>query len=363
MEVLVTGAAGFIGSEFVRHILEARPAWRLVLLDALSYAGRFENLSGLDGGLETIAVEGHIPEGALEKAGGTVVRSRLGDLPAKLGDRRSGPGGTLPPLLVLGDITDASLVESLVSQADAVVHLAAETHVDRSLADPGPFVRANVQGTCTLLEAARRSPKLRRFLHVSTDEVYGDATGKGVLDEDSPLAPTNPYSVTKAAAEQMVFAYARAWNVPALVVRPTNNFGPRQFPEKFIPTVVTRALAGEQVPLYGDGRQVRDWLHVSDTAQALRLVLEKGSVGRAYNVAGRNPMENRDVALAVLRALGLGEERIGHVPDRPGHDRAYAIDDSRIRAELGFENSRTFELQLAETIRWYRENRSWGNPA
>lgn len=358
MKLLVTGAAGFIGSEFVRHILESRPAWRLVLLDALAYAGRFGNLSCLDGGLETLAVEGHIPEGALEKAGGTVGRCRLGDLPAKLGDRESGPGSPLPPLLVLGDIADASLVESLVSQADAVVHLAAETHVDRSLADPGPFVRANVQGTCTLLEAARRCPKLRRFLHVSTDEVYGDSEGRAAFDEDSPLAPTNPYSVTKAAAEQMVFAYVRAWKVPAMVVRPTNNFGPRQFPEKFIPTVVTRALAGGEVPLYGDGRQVRDWLHVSDTARALRLVLEKGAVGRAYNVAGRNPRENRDVAGAILRVLGLGEDRIGHVPDRPGHDRAYAIDDGRIRAELGFENSRSFELQLAETIRWYRKNPS-----
>ena len=362
MDILVTGAAGFIGSEFVRHLLGHSPGRRLVLLDALYGPGRFENLSGLETGLETLAVEGHVPPGAAGKTSGPVERCTLGDLPDRLKGRPGTPGGIVPSLLVLGDITDAPLVERLLPEADAVVHLAAETHVDRSLQDPAPFVRANVQGTCTLLEAARRSPKLQRFLHVSTDEVYGDTSGLGSADEESPLRPCNPYSVTKAAAEQMVFAYVRAWKIPASVIRPTNNFGPRQFPEKFIPALVTRAVRGEKVPLYGDGRHERDWLHVSDTARAIRLVLEKGAAGRAYNVAGRNLRENRDVALAVLGVLGLGEDRIAHVPDRPGHDRLYAVDDRRIRTELGFANSRDFEPLLAETVRWYVENRAWWEP-
>ena len=360
MDVLVTGAAGFIGSEFVRHVLEARPEWRLTLLDALRYAGRFENLSGVGSGLETVAVRGHVPPKAAEKALGPLGLVPLKELPGKAKDPSRKPGS--PLLLVLGDVADALLSQTIVPAVDAVVHFAAETHVDRSLQDPGPFVWTNVQGTCALLEGARRSPNLGRFLHVSTDEVYGDAAETGPLDEDSPLRPCNPYSVTKAAAEQMVGAYARAWKIPAVVVRPTNNFGPRQFPEKFVPTVTTRALLGERVPLYGDGRQVRDWLHVGDTARAVRLVLERGQVGGTYNVAGRNPMENRDVARTVLRMLGLGEDRVEHVEDRPGHDRAYFVNDDRIRAELGFENTPGFESLLESTVEWYRENQAWWMP-
>lgn len=321
--ILVTGGAGFIGSNFIRWLL-SNPEFsgRVVNFDALTYAGNPESLD---------------------------------DVAAAAGKRYA---------FVKGDITDRAAVEKAFADfdVDAVVHFAAETHVDRSLQDPGPFVWTNVQGTCALLEGARRSPNLGRFLHVSTDEVYGDAAETGPLDEDSPLRPCNPYSVTKAAAEQMVGAYARAWKIPAVVVRPTNNFGPRQFPEKFVPTVTTRALLGERVPLYGDGRQVRDWLHVGDTARAVRLVLERGQVGGTYNVAGRNPMENRDVARTVLRMLGLGEDRVEHVEDRPGHDRAYFVNDDRIRAELGFENTPGFESLLESTVEWYRENQAWWMP-
>ncbi len=320
--VLVTGGAGFIGSNLVRFLLRERPDARIINLDALTYAGRLENLADVQ----------------------DEPRHRF----------------------VHGDVCDAALVEKLMEECGAVVHLAAESHVDRSIVDSRPFVRTNVEGTRTLLDAARRAGG-RRFVQASTDEVYGSLP----LDrpelrftEESPLRPSNPYAASKAAADLLVRVYHRTFGLEAIIARSSNNFGPCQLPEKVIPLFATNLFAGRKVPLYGDGRNVRDWLHVEDHCEALLAVLERGRPGEVYNIGADNGHSNLELTRALLELTGHGEEMIERVADRPGHDLRYALDASKIERELGWRATRSaWPAALAETVRWYRENPGWWKSA
>jgi dTDP-glucose 4,6-dehydratase len=315
MRLLVTGGCGFIGSNFVRLVLATRPGVRVVNLDALTYAGNPENLADLE----------KEPRYRFRK----------------------------------GSIADADLVDRLAGEGvDAVVNFAAESHVDRSLHGPAEFVRTNVEGTAVLLEAARRR-KVRRFLQVSTDEVYGSLPPEGVFTETTPLHPNNPYSATKAAADLMVAAYARTFGVDTVITRSSNNYGPYQYPEKFIPLFVTNALDGKECPIYGDGLHVRDWLHVEDNCRGILAALEKGRPGEVYNLGGGNERPNLDVARALLKLAGRPESLLRPVPDRPGHDRRYALDSSKARRELGWAPEVPFEKGLEAVVAWYRDHSPW----
>jgi len=314
--LLVTGGAGFIGSAFVRHALAVQPNVMVVNLDALTYAGHRSTLTGV------------------------------------LEDPRH--------TLVHGDVRDEALVATLVAEVDAVVHFAAESHVDRSIAAPGTFLSTNVLGSGVVFEACRRAG-VARVLHVSTDEVYGPVEPPRRARETDALLPSSPYAASKAAADLLASSYARTYGFPVTVTRSTNTFGPFQLPEKLIPRFVTRLLDGGQVPLYGAGDQERDWLHVDDHVAALWLVLERGRPGGVYNIGADNHHSNRAVTEAVLAHLGLGADRIDHVADRPGHDRRYAVDSSRLRA-LGWRPQRDFAAALAVTIDWYREHEDWWRP-
>lgn len=320
--VLVTGGCGFIGSNFVRHALASRPGWRIINLDALTYSGNRENLSGVD----------------------TDPRYRF----------------------VHGDICDTSIVAGLMEETDCVVHMAAESHVDRSIADSSPFLTTNVLGTQTLLDAARRAKAGKwagRFVLVSTDEVYGSLP----LDrpdlrfsEDSPIDPSSPYAASKAGADLLASAYYRTFGMDIVITRCSNNFGPYQFPEKVLPLFVTNLVDHKRVPLYGDGLNVRDWIHVDDHCEAIIAALERGAPGRVYNIGGNNERSNLDLTHQILRIMGRGSEMIHHVPDRPGHDRRYAIDASRIERELGWHPTRSaWPGALESTVRWYINNERW----
>ncbi|MBI4692901.1 MAG: dTDP-glucose 4,6-dehydratase [Gammaproteobacteria bacterium] len=316
--ILVTGGSGFIGSNFLHFVLARRPDWRIVNLDSLSYSGNRENHAGLEGD----------------------PRFRF----------------------VHGDINDRALVDELMRECEAVVHFAAESHVDRSILDPRPFIETNVLGTQTLLESLRRAGG-RRFLHVSTDEVYGSlplGDPESRFSEETPLNPHSPYSASKAASDMIALSYQHTFGLDVLVTRCSNNFGPYQFPEKVIPLFVTNLIDGEPVPLYGDGLNVRDWLHVEDHCEALLAVLERGKGGRVYNIGGSNERSNLELTHLVLDIMGRGREMIRPVADRPGHDRRYAIDARRIRSELGWAPSRSAWPQaLAATIQWYVDNERW----
>jgi dTDP-glucose 4,6-dehydratase len=314
--ILVTGGAGFIGANFVRHLLAARPDWRVVNLDALTYAGDLARLEGVDSD----------PRYAFERA--------------DLADRKA--------------VADALRRH----RADGVVHLAAESHVDRSILEPARFIQSNVLGTQNLLDGAREAG-VQRFLHVSTDEVYGSLGPAGKFSETSPLAPSSPYSASKAASDLLVRAAARTFGLFAIVTRCSNNYGPWQFPEKLIPLVVCNALEDQPLPVYGDGLQVRDWIHVDDHCEGLLAVLERGRPGEIYNLGGDCERENLSVVKQVLAILGKGEGLIRFVADRPGHDRRYAIDASKARRELDWSPRRRFEEGLAATVRWYREHLDW----
>jgi dTDP-glucose 4,6-dehydratase len=316
--VLVTGGSGFIGCNFLRLVLRERPETEWVNLDALTYAGRPENTRDFD------------------------------DAPNYR--------------FVKGRIEDGMLVEALFAEGegfDAVVNFAAESHVDRSIAGARVFVEANVLGTQTLLEAARRHD-VKCFVQVSTDEVYGSlGPDDPPFTEESPLEPNSPYSASKAGADLMCRAYMETYGLPVMVTRCSNNYGPYQYAEKLIPLFIHRAMNDEPVPLYGDGLNVRDWLHVEDHCRAVLTVLENGAAGRIYNVGGGNEHTNLETTRLVLDALGKPERLIQHVTDRLGHDRRYAIDSSRLQRELGWRPRHTFEEGLRETVRWYLENRDW----
>ncbi|MBI4866254.1 MAG: dTDP-glucose 4,6-dehydratase [Candidatus Wallbacteria bacterium] len=315
MTVLVTGGAGFIGANFVRWALAERPEWRIVNLDKLTYAGNLENLDGIE-------------EGA---------RYRF----------------------VRGDIRDRQLVDRLLAEGVwGIVHFAAESHVDRSIESATEFLETNIVGTQVLIEAARKA-QVARYLQVSTDEVYGSLGAEGKFSETTPLAPNSPYSASKAAADMLVRAAFHTHGFPALISRCSNNYGPYQFPEKLIPLMVTNAMSDVALPVYGDGCQVRDWLHVSDHCTALAAILERGRPGEVYNIGGSNEMKNIDIVRLILSALGKPDTLIRHVTDRLGHDRRYAIDSSKIQSELLWRPQIDFESGIRSTIQWYQENTRW----
>ncbi|MFI1832851.1 dTDP-glucose 4,6-dehydratase [Streptomyces olivaceoviridis] len=316
MNLLVTGAAGFIGSHYVRGLLadDAPDAPHVTVLDRLTYAGTLTNLP--------------------------VGHPRLD--------------------FVHGDVCDADLVDELMADADQVVHFAAESHVDRSIEGAGEFVRTNVLGTQTLLDAALRHAT-GPFVHVSTDEVYGSIRA-GSWSETHPLAPNSPYAASKAAADLMALAHHRTHGLDVRITRCSNNYGPRQFPEKVIPLFVTNLLDGLPVPLYGDGRHVRDWLHVDDHCHGIDLVRTQGRPGEVYHLGGGTELTNKELTGLLLEACGAGWEQVVHVPDRKGHDLRYSLDWSKARDELGYRPRRDFTTGLAETVAWYRAHRSWWEP-
>lgn len=314
MKILVTGGAGFIGSCFVRHILEKYSDYKVINLDALTYAGNIENLDD-------------VKNNANYK-------------------------------FVHGNICDKKLVYELMSEVDTVVNFAAESHVDRSITGPEIFIETNVKGTLNLLQAAKEA-KVERFLQVSTDEVYGTLGKDGYFYETTPLAPNSPYSASKASADLLVRAYFETYKMPVLNTRCSNNYGPYQYPEKLIPFFISQLLKGEKVPVYGDGLNVRDWLYVYDHCSAIDTVLHKGRVGEVYNIGGHNEKTNLEITKIILEAMGKDENSIKYVEDRLGHDRRYAIDNHKIQSELGWEPSLTFEEGIKITINWYLENQDW----
>ncbi len=316
LEVLVTGGAGFIGSNFVHHVLATHPDWHVTTLDKLTYAGRLENL-----------------QGALDDPHHTFVR---------------------------GDIADAALAGGLVERADLVVHFAAETHVDRSIQGAADFIRTDVFGTYVLLDAARRAPHLRRFVQISTDEVYG-SVAEGSSRETDELKPRNPYAASKAAADRLAYSFWATYGVPVCITRASNNYGPRQFPEKIIPLFITNAYEGQPLPLYGDGLNVRDWLHVLDHCRALDVVIENGANGEVYNIGGGNEVPNADLTRRILALTGQPSSLVVQVPDRPGHDRRYSLDTTKLR-RLGWQPTVAFADGLRDTVEWYRHNEWWWRP-
>jgi dTDP-glucose 4,6-dehydratase len=314
--ILVTGGMGFIGSNFVRHLLAAHPAIRVVNLDKLTYAGNLRNLTDCAGNARHVFVR--------------------------------------------GDICDEKMVvEVLKAQGvETIVHFAAETHVDRSILEADDFIRTNVQGTRTLLDAARKAG-IRCFLHISTDEVYGSLGRSGAFTEDSPLLPNSPYAASKAGADTLARAYHRTFALPVIITRTCNNYGPYQFPEKFIPLMIVNALRGEPLPIYGDGLYVREWLHVEDHCRALVRILAAGEIGEVYNIGSTEERVNLDVSREILALTGRSESLLRHVKDRPGHDRRYALDSTKIRRQLGWAPAIPFREGLRQTVEWYRAHPVW----
>ena len=310
-KLLVTGGAGFIGSCFIRHILNKYPDYQVINLDALTYAGNLENLN----------------------------------------DVKNNPNYTF----VKGNICDKKLVRDLISQVDWVVNFAAESHVDRSITEPEIFVETNIQGTLNLLEACKEIG-IERYLQVSTDEVYGSLGKTDYFTETTPIAPNSPYSASKASADLLVQAYFETYALPTLITRCSNNYGPYQYPEKLIPFFISQLLKGEKVPVYGDGMNVRDWLYVYDHCEALDMVLHNGKFGEVYNIGGHNEKTNLEITKIILSAMGKDENSIKYVEDRLGHDKRYAIDNTKIQTQLGWKPSMTFEEGIKLTIDWYLGN-------
>ncbi len=314
LTLLITGGAGFIGSNFIRYMLNKYPNLKVINLDKLTYAGNLENLRDIEG------------------------------------DPRYE--------FIKGDIRDKELVNKLLERVEGVVHFAAETHVDRSILDAGEFVLTDVYGTYVLLEGLRRKgSQVHFFIHISTDEIYG-SLAEGYFSEDSPLNPSSPYAASKAGADRMAYAYFKTFNLPIIIIRPSNNFGPYQYPEKFIPLFVTNALEDVSLPLYGDGRNVRDWVYVEDNCRAIEVVMKKGGFGEAYNVGANNEVENIVLAQMIVDFLQKPRSLIKLVPDRLGHDRRYALDWSKIKS-LGWQPETNFSEALEKTISWYKQNRKW----
>ncbi|WP_404302719.1 dTDP-glucose 4,6-dehydratase [Paenibacillus sp. DP01] len=315
MKLLVTGGAGFIGSNFLLYMLKQHPDYEFVNVDALTYAGNLENLK---------SIEDH-PKHSFVKA----------------------------------DITDAQVMDQLMQQGiDVVVNFAAESHVDRSILEPEVFVKTNVLGTQVLLDAAKKY-NVTKFVQVSTDEVYGSLGETGLFTEDTPLQPNSPYSASKAGGDLLVRAYHETFGLPVNITRCSNNYGPYQFPEKLIPLMISRALSDQQLPVYGDGLNIRDWLYVEDHCSAIDLVIHQGKLGEVYNIGGNNERTNVHIVKTVLEELGKPESLISYVQDRPGHDRRYGIDPTKTMNELGWKPKHSFETGIKETIRWYLDNEEW----
>jgi dTDP-glucose 4,6-dehydratase len=314
MKILVTGGAGFIGSNFINHVLGLSKEYTVVNYDKLTYAGNLANL-------ESVA---------------------------------DNPRYTF----IKGDICDPVAVEAAMAGCQTVVHLAAESHVDRSIYEPAPVIETNVTGTFVLLQIARKL-NIEKFVHVSTDEVYGDMAPGAFADENSPLQPSSPYSASKAGSDLIVRSYVRTFDFPAVITRASNNYGPFQFPEKFLPLMISNALEGKPLPIYGDGKQERDWLHVTDHCRGILAVLERGRVGEVYNIGGLDVLENLTLARRLLKATGKTEALLSYVKDRPGHDRRYALRCDKIERELGWKPSIPLEDGLRQTIDWYRANTKW----
>jgi dTDP-glucose 4,6-dehydratase len=314
--ILLTGGAGFIGSNFINYILDEHNDYNIVNLDKLTYAGNLENLVTSEG---------------------------------KKNYR-----------FVKGDITNAELVNSLFRKYDInyVINFAAESHVDRSILDSEIFFRSNVLGTNVLLEAARKF-STEKFVQISTDEVYGSLGEEGLFTEDTPIHPNSPYSASKASADMMAMAFYHTYGVPVVITRCSNNYGPFQFPEKLIPLMIINSLNGKKLPVYGDGMNIRDWIYVIDHNKAIERVLEKGMSGEVYNIGASTEMPNIEIIKLILNTLGKSEEMIDFVKDRPGHDRRYAIDSSKIKNELGWEPLFSFEEAISKTIEWYINNKTW----
>lgn len=314
MKILVTGGAGFIGCNFIRQVLETRKDCEVVNYDKLTYAGNLANLR-------------IISEDA---------RYRF----------------------VQGDICDAKGVEAAMHGCDAVVHFAAESHVDRSISDPSRVIETNFMGTFALLQVARKM-EVHRFVHVSTDEVYGDLAPEICASEDAPLRPSSPYSSSKAGSDLLVLSYVRTYGLPALITRSSNNYGPYQFPEKFLPLLITNALGDKPLPIFGDGKQKRSWIHVEDNCSGILTVLERGRIGEVYNIGGMDVVDNIAMARQMLRLLGKPETLISFITDRPGHDRRYALNCHKIQKELGWKCVIPLEEGLRQTITWYQSNSLW----
>ena len=314
MKILVTGGAGFIGSNFIRIALGSGKGYSIVNFDKLTYAGNLANL-------ESVA---------------------------------DNPRYTF----IKGDICDPAAVEAAMQGCDAVVHFAAESHVDRSIYEPAASIETNVKGTFVLLQIARKQ-NVSRFLHISTDEVYGDIEPGKFADENSPIQPSSPYSSSKASSDLLVRSYVRTYGFPALITRSSNNYGPYQFPEKFLPLMITNALDSKPLPIYGDGKQERDWLHVEDNCRGVLAVLERGRIGEVYNLGGSDIVENLTIARQLLRLIGRPETLLSYVKDRPGHDRRYALKCDKVERELAWKPLITLEDGFRQTIDWYRTNTAW----
>jgi len=311
MRLLITGGAGFIGSNFIHYLLKKYPRYQIINLDKLTYFGNLDNLKDIK---------------------------------------------TSHYKFVKGDISDAKLVRKIAKNVNGILNFAAETHVDRSIINADDFIRTDILGTKNLLEAVKEF-KITRYLQISTDEVYG-SLARGKASEEFPLAPNNPYSASKTGGDLMVRAYYRTFNLPILITRSSNNFGPYQYPEKLIPLFITNILEGKKVPLYGDGKNVRDWIYVEDNCAAIDLVFHRGKIGEIYNIGGDNPRTNLEITKSILKALGRDEKMIQYVKDRPGHDRRYALDSAKIRT-LGWKPQYKFPEAMKLTIEWYKNNENW----
>ena len=314
MKIFITGGAGFIGSNFIRHLLGLGKGYSVVNYDKLTYAGNLANL-------DSVAKD---PNYRFAK----------------------------------GDICDAAAVEAAMAGCDAVVHFAAESHVDRSIYEPAAAIETNVTGTFVLLQVARKLG-VARFVHISTDEVYGDILPDAFAEENSPIEPSSPYSASKAGSDLLVRSYVRTYGFPGIITRSSNNYGPYQFPEKFLPLLITNALDDKALPIYGDGKQQRDWLHVEDNCRGILAVLERGRIGEVYNIGGLDILENLTMAKRLLRAMGKPEALLSYVKDRPGHDRRYALKCDKIERELGWKPTIALDEGLRRTIDWYKKSVAW----
>lgn len=316
MNLLITGGAGFIGSNFIKYLLEKYPDYKIINLDKLTYAGNLENLREIE----------HNPNYSFVK----------------------------------GDICDEKIVDKLISRKpEAIINFAAESHVDRSILDPQSFIKTDVLGTQVLLEAAKKY-SIKKYVQISTDEVYGSIK-TGSFTEESPLRPNNPYSASKTGADLLVRAYHQTFDLPVMITRSSNNFGPNQYPEKLIPLFVTNLLEGKKVPVYGDGQQVRDWLYVIDNCSGIDFVLHYGQIGEIYNIGGDNERTNLEITELILKQLGRDKSSIEHVKDRLGHDRRYSLDSAKLQ-KMGWKPRYEFEEAMAKTIQWYQDNPQWWQP-